>query len=97
MNCLWIATGNGNEKRCRRVGCANRLFTDHPPERCFASCEAGGVCLYQAAETRRQACESCGGNMQIKIFACAVHGECTLGQPLDGIACCATCADFSKV
>jgi hypothetical protein len=40
VNCLWYATGNGNEKRCRRPGCNNRLLTDYPPERCYATCQA---------------------------------------------------------
>jgi len=96
MNCLWCATGSGNEKKCRRPGCTNRMLTDNPPERCFAQCEAAtGECRHFGAETRRVGCESCGGRVQIKVFACSLKGECTLGQPLDGIACCATCEDFA--
>lgn len=37
-NCAWYATGNGNEKRCSRAGCPNRMLTDHPPERCYGEC-----------------------------------------------------------
>jgi hypothetical protein len=38
-------------------------------------------------------CESCRGQVLIKVHACAVHGKCTLGKPIAGYACCANCPD----
>jgi hypothetical protein len=32
--------------------------------------------------------------MFIKVFACSIHGECTIGKQLDGVKCCATCGDY---
>ena len=91
MNCHFYAIDGG--VRCRR--CGQMLITADPPERCHAACPAAtGECRHFGEETRRVGCESCGGNVQIKVFACAAKGECTLGQPIEGIACCATCEGF---
>ena len=71
------------------------MVTDDPPGHCYAQCQvAFGDCLHRGDETRLVGCESCGGNVQIKVFACAVRGECTAAQSLDGLACCATCEQF---
>ena len=95
MNCLWYSTGNGNEKKCRRAGCANRLLTDYPPERCYALCQAAvGECRHFGAEIRREDCASCGGSVQVKVFACAVRGECTIAKQVVGVACCEGCDRF---
>ncbi len=49
-------------------------------------------CAHRGPEIRLKGCKTCGGNVQIKVFSCDVHAECTLGQ-LDGMASCATCPD----
>lgn len=51
-------------------------------------------CASLGPELRREQCPSCSGHVQIKVFACATHGECTIGQPIDGLACCSGCASF---
>lgn len=55
-----------------------------------------GPCEKLGGELRLQNCEACKGHVQIKVLACEVHGECTLKRRLEGIACCATCIDFSE-
>ena len=45
-------------------------------------------CVHRGVEVRQQACATCQGAIQIKVFACDVLGECTIGKKLDGIACC---------
>lgn len=52
-------------------------------------------CIHRGAELRRELCPVCPGKTQLKVFACTVHRECTPSDPLVGIACCATCAEFS--
>jgi hypothetical protein len=52
------------------------------------------LCRQLGREVRQEICLGCGGDVRIKIFACSVHGECTLGQPLAGIACCSKCDDY---
>jgi hypothetical protein len=82
-NCLWHATGNGNEKKCRREGCTNRLLTDHPPERCYARCQViadhAGPCLHRGGIVREVGCSSCNGQqILLPVNACAAFGECSL-------------------
>jgi hypothetical protein len=52
-------------------------------------------CTSRGASTRQQECESCAGQIKIKVFACNKHTECTIGKQLPGIACCASCVDCS--
>lgn len=51
-------------------------------------------CRHRGAEVRRQDCATCAGKVLLKVFACAVHGECTIGRQHDATACCATCPDY---
>ena len=53
-------------------------------------------CKHRGEETRRQRCPSCRGSVELRIFGCDLHGECTLGTQLPGIACCAVCSDFES-
>jgi hypothetical protein len=40
-------------------------------------------------------CPSCWGRVQLKVFACAVHGRCTPSQPVAGLACCTGCENWA--
>jgi hypothetical protein len=51
-------------------------------------------CIHRGAELRKQSCPTCRGTVQIKIYACAIHGECELSGRLMGVRCCAQCDDF---
>jgi len=48
-------------------------------------------CIHRGAEVRKQECPSCVGSVGLSVFACAVHGECTLGKQLEGVARCRGC------
>lgn len=97
MNCIWkVDPAAPQIKTCIRRGCTNRIESEHPADRCFAKCEAPARCDHLGAELRRQQCETCGGNVQVKVFACAARGQCTLAKPLDGIACCQGCTEFAN-
>lgn len=40
-NCDWLVDPNDARiKLCRRRGCTNKMHTEHPPERCIASCNS---------------------------------------------------------
>lgn len=43
-------------------------------------------------ETRT--CETCTGKVELKVMTCDVHGTCTIGKPVDGLACCKGCGDY---
>ena len=52
-------------------------------------------CNYLIQPTGFIECPTCQGNVRLKVFACDLHGQCTVAKALDGIACCATCRDYS--
>ncbi len=56
----------------------------------------GCHCLHRGPELRREPCSTCKGTVQVKVFACAVLGECTLAKPLSGIATCETCEHYQR-
>jgi hypothetical protein len=104
MNCDWQDIPDSTDAKGRRkvkcVRCGRVAGpTSDPPERIVARCKATPTpspCSHLGAETRQQPCDSCnGGKTRIKIFACAIHGECTIGKRLDGLACCSGCGDYS--
>lgn len=40
-------------------------------------------------------CQTCTGRVALKVYACAVHGRCTLGRRADDVpGCCAGCPDL---
>jgi hypothetical protein len=52
------------------------------------------ACRHRGGGLRQEVCPSCRGHVRLKVLACALHGECTVGRPLPGLACCATCPDY---
>lgn len=56
-----------------------------------------GACAHLGPATGGTAsCPSCDGKrVELKVFGCAVHGECTMGKKADGVAgCCRGCPDY---
>src|SRR5262245_46299650 len=53
-------------------------------------------CVHRGAPTGEQAaCPSCSGQVRLKVFAGAVHGECTWARQLPrATRCCQTCGDY---
>lgn len=76
------------------AACGWKAPARHVRRNCPKKKQPPGPCAHLGAEVRQQECDSCAGKTQIKVFACAVHGECTLGKKLDGLACCAGCKDY---
>ena len=52
-------------------------------------------CRHLGSETRQQDCPTCKGNVRLKVFGCAVHGECTIDTAQSGVACCGGCGDYA--
>ena len=49
-------------------------------------------CRHLGAETGEQVrCGPCGGNVRVKLRACAAHGQCSTHKALPGVACCQGC------
>lgn len=39
-------------------------------------------------------CETCAGNVKLKVYACERFHQATIAMPVEGAACCATCDDY---
>ena len=51
------------------------------------------ACVHLGEPVRLQACPSCCGKVQVKVFACPLHGETTIAK-LEGLHCCDGCWDY---
>jgi len=100
VNCLYEKTPDGRLWKCTRNNCGHeslvRTHHNEPPKR--QNC--GGAkpaerCQYLGSLHSEKGCDSCQGKVRIKLFDCAVHGQCSIGKALPGIACCASCPDYS--
>ena len=87
------------EMRCKKCRQVVRSKYDNPGLRkhpCKQAVPRRGPCSHVGYELRREVCGTCGGKqVKLKVFACDVHGECTIEKPLTGIKCCKSCADFT--
>lgn len=54
-------------------------------------------CGHRGEETRRVKCNTCAGETLLKVFACPVRGECTIGKQVKGVAAvCQTCPSYQQ-
>lgn len=85
-----------------RCACGNQIRSHMPQDTLLAKCRVRAPkvaplpCVHLGPEVRRVACESCRGSVQIKVFACAIHGECTARRYKSGgnMRACLTCAEY---
>lgn len=42
-------------------------------------------------------CPTCTGKVEVKLFSCDLHGECTTNKPITNIYCCNNCIDKSPI
>jgi hypothetical protein len=68
--------------------------TTAPAPRPAAAPRRALPCVHLGGQKRAETCASCGGRIQIKVFACDVYRETTLAKPLAGIQCCASCPKY---
>lgn len=100
MNCDLQPTGEPNARgmiryQCSRCG-ATTAPLPPPPARIARTCQRpADDCLHRGEEIRTADCPTCSGHVRVKVFACAIHSECTLAKPLPGIACCQGCGDYA--
>lgn len=50
-------------------------------------------CIHRGDELRTELCKTCTGRREIKVFACDIHGECSILKDV-GVKICKTCHDF---
>ena len=53
-----------------------------------------GPCIHLGTLTGKTVeCPTCGGRVRLKVFSCAVHGECVLERGQTALPSCRTCPD----
>ena len=51
-------------------------------------------CRHRGLEVRKHECNSCRGNVQLKVYSCNIHGECTFVNSVPNAHCCLNCTEF---
>ena len=83
-------TGTGSAgRRARAAGTnlASLPMADAPPT-VTASLTDYRQCLHRGEVVRSERCSTCRGNVLVKVFACAVHGQCQLSARVAGVKVC---------
>lgn len=97
--CYRAANPRRKSRAAVRLPAANgkpKAPAQRPPLAMPAPCRHGGQ-----RPAGEQECPSCGqdaegrAKVRVTLFSCAVHGQCTAGKKLDGIACCKGCKDYA--
>ena len=65
------------------------------PGQNLSAARRAAPCDHRGSVLRKESCPSCCGNVLIKVFACKVHNECTIGHSLEEMACCYRCEDYT--
>jgi hypothetical protein len=54
-------------------------------------------CVHLGTDTcTTVACSTCPKVVELKVFTCAIHGECTIAREVLGVACCNGCLDYER-
>lgn len=51
-------------------------------------------CRHRGEALRQEWCPTCSGRVRVKVFACAIHRECTVSRKLPAIEKCRTCHEW---
>ena len=51
-------------------------------------------CRHRSEQIDEMLCESCQGQVRIKIFGCHLHDRCSLSLKLTEMPCCLSCQDY---
>lgn len=65
---------------------------NHPKEHNCLSTK----CTHLGNYLRTEGCTNCPGNVHLKVYACKVYNECTLGKSTGSIHSCEGCEDFTS-
>lgn len=50
-------------------------------------------CVRRRMVRREEHCNSCAGNIRVKVYGCILHGECALSALIPGVQDCQVCPD----
>lgn len=92
----------GDPRRRVRVTRGTRIVHDTRPadsaSRSAAKEARRAACAHRGDLLRTEPCRTCSGTVRVKVLACTVHGECTLGNKLPGLTwCLGRCDDWAPL
>lgn len=97
MLCLIKTTSRGDgtyEQLCIRCGEVEITTTERLYKPCRANSHKPEDCRFRGEEIGLKACETCTGKTKIKLFACSMFEQCTIGKRFEEIAGCSSCPSF---
>ena len=53
-------------------------------------------CIHRKNVISERECQTCSGNVRIKVFSCELHNSCTVRKPIEDLPCCITCEDYQR-
>lgn len=89
MHCIWTRVGDGYV--CEHCGWQSPVQLKQPCRPLAPSQPARPLdmsCAHRGEQTRLIQCDECVGAVRIKVYSCAVHGECSLVTRLSGVGGC---------
>ena len=88
----YIAEGDTPEVRYRVVDGVVEIWEPKPRRN-----PVSGPCIHLGSQIDSVKCPSCRGSVTLKVFACEVHGRCTIQKRVDTeTACCSACSDYES-
>jgi hypothetical protein len=89
-----LITGPYTPDQCRLCW----LYHHAPAYRALwdSAARAVAACRHRGEAIDLIECPTCQGRIRLKVFACTVHGQCTIDTPLLIVACCKQCPDFQR-
>ena len=106
MNCKLLKSGEAEGKtlfKCQKCGrewlsrYADPAMIHRPCSTNATAAERQGRCEHRGEELRQVDCPSCKGHIRVKVLGCDVFGECSIGKPIPGLACCAGCPQWTAI
>jgi hypothetical protein len=80
------------------VTASHYTLTDEAYARLKKRFRADLTCSHRGEQVDEVQCLTCRGRVMAKVFACAVHGRCTMfAKPIDRIKACRSCADRKPI
>ena len=57
--------------------------------------DRSGVCIHRGEQVSTIGCRTCSGTVDVPVFSCRLHEECTLKANNEDVRACSTCGDFT--
>jgi len=103
MDCVYAFVGacsEGNRFICSLCGherCSKYSDAEMLHRRCgVAEKRANRFCLHLGEYLEERICPTCCGSTRIKVFACELHGKCSIAKPV-GVQVCQGCGDYEAI